>query len=70
MKTITTFLISTYQVFVSPVVILLFGQSCRFEETCSQYTKRKIKEEGVVAGIKKGLKRLSACHPYGKMYTS
>ena len=65
LKSISLFTINLYQVFVSPILKLVLGASsvCRFDETCSNFTKRKIIEKGVVRGAGLGLKRLISCQP-------
>jgi putative membrane protein insertion efficiency factor len=64
MRKIETLPIVIYQVFLSPILVLFFGQACRFEETCSEYTKRMILERGLVKGATLGLIRLSKCQPF------
>ncbi|MEK9176073.1 MAG: membrane protein insertion efficiency factor YidD [Patescibacteria group bacterium] len=68
MKKISITIISIYQVFFSTLFKILLGNSkfCRFEETCSDYTKRAIKEKGFVKGIYLGLIRILKCQPYYK----
>ena len=39
---------------------------CRFTPTCSEYTKIKINEFGVIKGVYLGIKRILRCHPFGK----
>ncbi len=67
MKKLSVFLISLYQLFVSPLVHALVGGSvsCRYQPTCSEYTKQMISQQGALKGIGLGLKRLSTCHPFG-----
>lgn len=48
----------------SPYVL---GSRCRFTPTCSEYAVTIIKERGLLAGGFLALKRLSRCHPLGKM---
>lgn len=57
--------ISLYQIFVSPVLKGLLGVNamCRFDETCSAYAKRMIKEEGVLKGFYLGFVRILKCQP-------
>jgi putative component of membrane protein insertase Oxa1/YidC/SpoIIIJ protein YidD len=64
-KGITIFSINLYQAFLSPTIkmVLGVGSVCRFDETCSAYTKRMIIEKGVIKGTGKGLVRLSKCQP-------
>ena len=55
-------LIKVYKFFISP----LFGQSCRFLPTCSEYSIEALKEFGLVKGIYISIKRILSCHPWGK----
>lgn len=61
--------ISFYQIMLSPILKSILGSAkfCRFEETCSEFTKRSIKEKGILKGFGLGLIRLSKCHPYGNL---
>ncbi len=36
---------------------------CRFYPTCSEYMKQSIEKHGFFQGVKRGLHRLSRCHP-------
>lgn len=65
-KKIGVTIISIYQAIMSPVLKNILGAQrfCRFDETCSDYTKRKIKEKGLIAGIIAGSLRLSKCQPF------
>lgn len=58
-------LINIYQAIVSPSIKMILGVNnvCRFDETCSAYTKRMIDEKGVVKGTGLGTKRLLKCSP-------
>ncbi len=51
-----------YQVLVSPV----FGSSCRYYPSCSQYTYEAVEKYGPVRGIWMGVKRISRCHPFAR----
>ena len=55
-------LIKTYQTCLSP----LFGYSCKFTPTCSQYMIDSIKSKGVIIGTVKGLWRLLRCNPFSE----
>ncbi len=58
--------INVYQIFVSPTLKNLLGVNamCRFDETCSAYSKRMIIEKGVIRGIGLGLVRILKCQPF------
>lgn len=57
------FLINIYQIFISNFIKNLLGvsSSCKFDMTCSEYTKRKISEKGVFVGSLLGVKRIASC---------
>ena len=52
-------LIKSYQFIISP----LFGHSCRYLPTCSEYTIEALKNYGILKGLIIGLKRILSCHP-------
>ena len=52
-------LIKGYKFLISP----LFGHSCRYLPTCSEYTIEALKECGLIKGLFKSLKRILSCHP-------
>lgn len=54
-----TDLVEFYQNSISP----MFPPSCRFQPTCSEYTKRAIQRYGLVRGTWLGAKRILKCHP-------
>ena len=55
-------LIKIYKFFISP----LFGYSCRYFPTCSEYSIDALKEFGLMKGIYLSVKRILSCHPWGK----
>lgn len=61
MKKILIKLIDIYQ--ITP---LHCHSMCRFTPTCSEYMKESINIYGI-KGIKKGIKRIFRCHPFGKV---
>ncbi|MDR0967441.1 MAG: membrane protein insertion efficiency factor YidD [Rickettsiales bacterium] len=63
MKHIALFLIGFYQKFISPI----FGGRavCRFNPTCSEYTRQAIKKHGALRGITMGVRRILRCRPGG-----
>ena len=52
-------LIKGYKFILSP----LFGQSCRYLPTCSDYAIESLKEFGLVKGLFMSIKRVLSCHP-------
>ncbi|MDD5771104.1 MAG: membrane protein insertion efficiency factor YidD [Candidatus Omnitrophica bacterium] len=53
-------LIAAYQRYLRPAI----PASCRFEPSCSEYTRQAIEKYGLIKGVFKGLVRLSHCHPF------
>jgi putative membrane protein insertion efficiency factor len=60
LKAITLGLIQVYQKYVR--IILPF--SCRFNPSCSEYTKQAVAKYGFLQGGWKGCCRLFHCHPF------
>jgi len=56
------FLIKVYQRFISPFT----AASCRFQPTCSQYSKEALKKHGLFKGGWLAIKRIFSSHPWGK----
>ena len=42
------------------------GIHCKYEPTCSEYTKQAIEKYGVFKGIFIGIKRILRCNPFSK----
>ena len=63
MKTFLIFIIKFYQYFISP----LLGNKCRFLPTCSEYFIEALKTQGLIRGVKLGIKRILKCHPFKKL---
>lgn len=55
------FLIKVYQVTISP----WFPSTCRYQPTCSHYTKEALIKHGLWYGGKLAIKRIFSCHPWG-----
>tara|TARA_B100001059_G_C17775559_1_gene551025 strand:- start:1146 stop:1379 length:234 start_codon:yes stop_codon:yes gene_type:complete len=55
-------LIKAYQLFISP----LTPATCRFQPTCSNYTKEALEKHGLFRGGWLALKRIFSCHPWGR----
>ncbi len=49
-----------YQIFLSPI----FGRSCRFQPTCSNYFIEAVRKYGAVSGAVRGTWRICRCHPW------
>ena len=66
MKKIAILSITFYQVFLSTILKSIVGTNkfCRFEESCSAYTKRAIRQEGLIRSLYMGLVRLAKCQPF------
>ena len=52
-------IIKGYKYLISP----LFGHSCRYFPTCSEYTIDALKEFGFIKGLLLSVKRILSCHP-------
>lgn len=61
MKYLFVWLIRFYQYAISP----LFGSSCRYTPSCSQYGVEAIKKHGAMRGGWLTIKRIGRCHPWG-----
>lgn len=61
MKTLLLAFIRIYQLSFS----MLFGRSCRYLPTCSDYASEAIEKHGAWRGFLLGLARVSRCHPWG-----
>ncbi|WP_010522099.1 membrane protein insertion efficiency factor YidD [Aquimarina agarivorans] len=55
------FLIFIYKNLISPFT----PATCRYQPTCSQYTKDALIKHGIFKGSWLGLKRILSCHPWG-----
>ena len=63
MTKILIFIIEIYKYFISP----LLGNRCRFLPTCSDYFIEALETQGLIIGIKLGVKRILKCHPFKKL---
>jgi uncharacterized protein len=57
---VALFALRCYKAYLS----VLFGGTCRFEPTCSQYAYQAIERFGVLRGVWLGSKRLARCQPF------
>ncbi len=62
MKFLVLDLLGVYKVLVSPFL----PPACRFEPTCSEYTKQAVEKYGALRGTWFGLKRILRCQPFCK----
>ncbi len=62
MRLILIHLIDFYKRQISPFL----GIRCKYEPTCSEYTKQAIQKYGVLKGCFLGLRRILRCHPFSK----
>ncbi len=46
------------------VISPLYGPTCRFEPTCSQYASDAISKYGALHGLGLTMVRLMKCHPF------
>jgi len=53
--------IRAYQLVLSPWL----GHHCRYEPTCSEYTRQALGLHGPWKGVYLGVRRLLRCHPWG-----
>ncbi len=58
-------LVEFYQTFLSfdrgVLAVFAPGGACRYNPSCSEYTKQQIREFGVFKGVWLGLKRIWSC---------
>ena len=54
-------IIWVYQKFISPWT----PATCRYNPTCSHYTKDALKTHGLFKGGRLAIKRILSCHPWG-----
>lgn len=67
-KNFLIFLIYFWHSFLVKLLSQILAQpvNCRFYPSCSAYTSWAIKKFGIITGIRLGILRILACHPFGK----
>ena len=61
MKAVLLALIRIYQLTFSAI----FGRTCRYLPTCSDYARDAIEKHGMRRGLLLAVARVSRCHPWG-----
>lgn len=64
MKQMLILILKFYKIFLSPIVVSLFGSGCRYKPTCSEYAIEAIGKHGVFKGGKLSINRVARCHPF------
>jgi putative membrane protein insertion efficiency factor len=62
MKFLVLDLLGVYKVMVSPFL----PPACRFEPSCSDYTRQAVEKYGAAKGTWMGIKRILRCQPFCK----
>jgi len=62
MKFLVLDLLGIYKAMVSPFL----PPACRFEPTCSEYTRQAVDKYGALRGTWMGIKRILRCQPFCK----
>ncbi|MBL8183743.1 MAG: membrane protein insertion efficiency factor YidD [Blastocatellia bacterium] len=62
MKFLVLDLLGIYKAVVSPFL----PPACRFEPTCSEYTREAVARYGALKGTWMGIKRILRCQPFCK----
>ncbi len=59
-------LITLYKKYMSPLLGVVFGGSCRFDPSCSEYSLKALEKYGLIRGTMMSTKRIIRCHPFSK----
>lgn len=58
--------IKIYQITLSPILKLLFGNGCKYNPTCSEYSVVVIQKYGIIKGGLLSFKRILSCNSFFK----
>lgn len=64
MRLIPVFIIKSYQRFLSPILVRLFGHGCVHYPHCSDYSIEAFQKHGLIKGMIKSVLRILNCNPY------
>jgi putative membrane protein insertion efficiency factor len=53
-----------YRNFISPAIQIAFDVRCRYDESCSRYAERMVKENGALRGVALATIRFLSCNPW------
>ena len=65
MKKVLIKIIEFYKKSISPW-FEAHGVHCKYEPTCSEYTKQAVEKYGAIRGTLLGIKRILKCNPFSK----
>lgn len=68
MKKVVIGTLVLYKFIVSPCLTRLFGGGCRYQPTCSNYSREAIEKFGIFHGLRLSLLRLFRCNPFSKSF--
>ena len=70
MRTVVSRLISFYKIIITPVLVRMFGNGCRYYPTCADYSRQAIETHGLYRGFLMSAKRIGKCHPFAHVETA
>lgn len=65
MKFILVTLLKVYKAAISPPLVSLFGNGCKYEVSCSEFAIFAITKDGVLKGSFLAFKRFLSCNNFG-----
>lgn len=66
MEVVISFVFRAYRLILSPLVQAAFDVRCRYDETCSRYAEKAIRERGVLRGALLAMRRIISCNGWSK----